>query len=148
MDIKDATLEQLRAENPALYDSIMKASVDSERQRIEEHPTIGVSIVEKVGLSEEIKEMIRHHHERYDGRGYPDKLDHTAVSFEAYILGVADAFDAMTSDRPYRSGMSEAKAMSILLEESGKQFHPAVVETLQSILMSQKEKVKEHAVEA
>ena len=121
---------------------------DEERQRIEEHPTIGVSIVEKVGLSEEIKEMIRHHHERYDGRGYPDKLDHTAVSFEAYILGVADAFDAMTSDRPYRSGMSEAKAMSILLEESGKQFHPAVVETLQSILMSQKEKVKEHAVEA
>ncbi len=112
---------------------------EQERQRIEEHPAIGVNIVEKVGLSEEVKEMIRHHHERYDGNGYPDKLDHTAVSFEAYILGVADAFDAMTSDRPYRCGMSEEKAMSILLEESGKQFHPAVVQTLQKILQEQKE---------
>jgi len=121
---------------------------DEERNRIEEHPTIGVSIVEKVGLSEEIKEMIRHHHERYDGRGYPDKLDHTAVSFEAYILGVADAFDAMTSDRPYRAGMSEERAMSILLEESGKQFHPAIVETLQKILLSQKEQAKEQTIEA
>jgi putative nucleotidyltransferase with HDIG domain len=114
-----------------------------ERQRIEEHPTIGVSIVEKVGLSEEIKEMIRHHHERYDGMGYPDKLDHTSVSFEAYILGVADAFDAMTSDRPYRAGMSEEKAISILIEESGKQFHPAAVETFLSIIHSQKEKKTE-----
>ncbi len=121
---------------------------DEERKRIEEHPTIGVSIVEKVGLSEEIKEMIRHHHERYDGRGYPDKLDHTAVSFEAYILGVADAFDAMTSDRPYRAGMSEERAMSILLEESGKQFHPAIVDTLQQILLTQKEQAKEHSIEA
>ena len=116
---------------------------EEERLRIEEHPTIGVSIVEKVGLSDEIKEMIRHHHERYDGKGYPDKLDHTAVSFEAYILGVADAFDAMTSDRPYRSGMSEEKAMSILVEESGKQFHPAVVETFLAIIQSQKEQKTE-----
>jgi putative nucleotidyltransferase with HDIG domain len=116
---------------------------EEERRRIEEHPAIGVSIVEKVGLSEEIKEMIRHHHERYDGRGYPDKLDHTSVSFEAYILGVADAFDAMTSDRPYRAGMSEEKAISILIEESGKQFHPAVVETFISIIHSQKEQKAE-----
>ncbi len=111
---------------------------EDEFRRIEEHPAIGVSIVEKVGLSDEIKEMIRHHHERYDGRGYPDRLDHTLVSFEAYILGVADAFDAMTSDRPYRSGMSEEKALSILVEESGKQFHPAVVETFLAINRSQK----------
>ena len=121
---------------------------DEERLRIEEHPTIGVSIVEKVGLSEEIKEMIRHHHERYDGKGYPDRLDHTEVSFEAYILGVADAFDAMTSDRPYRAGMSEEKALSILTEESGKQFHPAVVETLKKLLLNQKAQAKEQAIEA
>ncbi len=112
---------------------------EEERRRIEEHPAIGVSIVEKVGLSEAIKEMIRHHHERYDGMGYPDKLDHTSVSFEAYILGVADAFDAMTSDRPYRAGMSEEKALSILVEESGKQFHPAVVEAFITVHQSQKE---------
>lgn len=112
---------------------------DEERQRIEQHPTIGVSIVEKVGLSESVKEMIRHHHERYDGKGYPDRLDHTSVSFEAYILGVADAFDAMTSDRPYRSGMSEEKALSILTEESGKQFHPAVVQAFAAYLQTQRE---------
>jgi putative nucleotidyltransferase with HDIG domain len=111
-----------------------------ERKRIEEHPAIGVSIVEKVGLSEEIKEMIRHHHERYDGQGYPDHLDHKDVSFEAYILGVADAFDAMTSDRPYRAGMSEEQAMTILKEESGKQFHPEIVKLFISIQQEEKER--------
>lgn len=111
-----------------------------ERRRIEEHPTIGVSIVEKVGLSDEIKEMIRHHHERYDGQGYPDHLSHSKVSFEAFILGVADAFDAMTSDRPYRAGMTTEKALSILKEESGHQFHPDVVNAFVPLVEAQKEK--------
>jgi len=108
-----------------------------EQKRIQEHPLIGVETVRRVGISEEIVEMIRHHHERYEGGGYPDGLDHTKVSFEAYILGVADAFDAMTSDRPYRTAMSTHVAMTILEKESGKQFHPDVVRAMRDYLYAQ-----------
>lgn len=108
-----------------------------EQKRIQEHPLIGVETVKRVGISEEITEMIRHHHERYEGGGYPDGLDHTKVSFEAYILGVADAFDAMTSDRPYRTAMSTHVAMTILEKESGKQFHPDVVRAMRDYMYAQ-----------
>lgn len=108
-----------------------------EQKRIQEHPLIGVETVKRVGISEEITEMIRHHHERYEGGGYPDGLDYTKVSFEAYILGVADAFDAMTSDRPYRTAMSTHVAMTILEKESGKQFHPEVVRAMKDYLYAQ-----------
>ena len=108
-----------------------------EQKRIQEHPLIGVETVQRVGISDEITEMIRHHHERYEGGGYPDGFDHTKVSFEAYILGVADAFDAMTSDRPYRTAMSTHVAMTILEKESGKQFHPEVVRAMRDYLYAQ-----------
>ena len=108
-----------------------------EQKRIQEHPLIGVETVKRVGISEEITEMIRHHHERYEGGGYPDGLDYTKVSFEAYILGVADAFDAMTSDRPYRTAMSTHVAMTILEKESGKQFHPEVVRAMKEYIYAQ-----------
>lgn len=108
-----------------------------EQKRIQEHPLIGVETVKRVGISEEITEMIRHHHERYEGGGYPDGFDYTKVSFEAYILGVADAFDAMTSDRPYRTAMSTQVAMTILEKESGKQFHPEVVCAMKNSLYEQ-----------
>ena len=99
-----------------------------ERRRIEEHPLIGVNIVDKVHISPEIHELILHHHERYDGKGYPDRLGNGEVSFGAFILGVADAYDAMTSDRPYRRGMSPEQAMEILKEGRGSQFHPEAVD--------------------
>ena len=108
-----------------------------EQKRIQEHPLIGVETVRRVGISEEIVEMIRHHHERYEGGGYPDGFDHTKVSFEAYILGVADAFDAMTSDRPYRTAMSTHVAMTILEKESGKQFHPDIVRAMRDYMYAQ-----------
>jgi len=108
-----------------------------EQKRIQEHPLIGVETVQRVGISDEITEMIRHHHERYEGGGYPDGLDFTKVSFEAYILGVADAIDAMTSDRPYRTAMSTHVAMTILEKESGKQFHPEVVRAMKDYLYAQ-----------
>jgi len=108
-----------------------------EEQKRIQAPLIGVETVQRVGISDEITEMIRHHHERYEGGGYPDGLDHTKVSFEAYILGVADAFDAMTSDRPYRTAMSTHVAMTILEKESGKQFHPEVVRAMKDYLYAQ-----------
>lgn len=95
--------------------------------RIEEHPAIGVEIVQKVGLSGDVTDMIRHHHERYDGQGYPDRMRPENLSISPYILGVADAFDAMTSTRPYRASLSMDRAIAIVRAESGKQFHPLVV---------------------
>lgn len=101
-----------------------------ERRKMQEHPVIGVRIVEQVGLAPEIVEIIRQHHERPDGKGYPQGLGADKIVLGARILGVADAFDAMTSDRPYRKGMPRERAIEILHEESGRQFDPVVVEAL------------------
>jgi putative nucleotidyltransferase with HDIG domain len=101
-----------------------------ERRKMQEHPSIGVKIVEQVGLSHQVVEIIRQHHERPDGKGYPDGLVAEKISQGAKILGVADAYDAMTSDRPYRMGMPRERAIEILIEETGKQFDPAAVEAI------------------
>lgn len=101
-----------------------------ERRKMQEHPSIGVKIVGQVGLSREVVEIIRQHHERPDGKGYPDGLTADKITQGAKILGVADAYDAMTSDRPYRKGMPRERAIEILLEENGKQFDPAAVDAI------------------
>ena len=74
--------------------------------------------------------IVRHHHEAWDGRGYPDGLKGLAIPFGARVLAVADGFDAMTSDRPYRPGMSVAKAAGILRQGRGLQWDPQVVDAL------------------
>lgn len=101
-----------------------------ERNKMQEHPMIGVKIVEQVGLAPEVIEIIRQHHERPDGKGYPYGLTAENICQGAKILGVADAFDAMTSDRPYRKGMPQERAIEILREETDKQFDPAAVQAL------------------
>ena len=101
-----------------------------ERRKMQEHPMIGVKIVEQVGLAAEVVEIIRQHHERPDGKGYPNGIPAEQISLGARILGVADAFDAMTSDRPYRMGMPQERAIQILKEETGKQFDASAVEAL------------------
>jgi putative two-component system response regulator len=70
---------------------------------------------------------IRHHHERWDGTGYPDALGGETIPLQVRILSVADVFDALTSDRPYRDAMSIGDAMEIITREAGRQFDPAVV---------------------
>lgn len=109
-----------------------------ERAKMQQHPMIGVKIVEQVGLTPEVVEMIRDHHERIDGKGYPGGIPGDRMALGARILGVADAFDAMTSDRPYRKGMPEERAIEILREESGKQFDGQIVEALIAALEERK----------
>jgi putative two-component system response regulator len=70
---------------------------------------------------------IRHHHERWDGTGYPDTLGGETIPMQVRILSVADVFDALTSDRPYRQAMSAAEATEFITHQSGQQFDPAVV---------------------
>jgi putative two-component system response regulator len=74
--------------------------------------------------------MVRHHHEQWDGHGYPDGLAGTSIPFGARILAVADTFDALTSDRPYRSGMTVARAIEILEQGAGTQWDSRVVATM------------------
>ena len=101
-----------------------------EREHIEAHPVIGANITAQVKFDEEIIDMVRHHHERFDGTGYPDKLKGEDISRNARILAVADALDAMLSDRPYRKGMEVEKALRLIREASGTQFDPGVVAAL------------------
>jgi len=74
--------------------------------------------------------LVRHHHERWDGGGYPDGLSGTRIPMGARILAVADAFDAITSDRVYRRSRTVAQALEILVENSGRQFDPDVANAL------------------
>lgn len=98
------------------------------------HPIIGMKILEPIDFLKDVRTCIGQHHERYDGLGYPHHIKHNDQLLESRIIGVADAFDAMTSDRPYRKALSLDVAITELTENSGTQFDPAVVEVFTTIL--------------
>lgn len=99
-----------------------------EYQEIQKHPEKGANILSAVSMFKEVVPLIRSHHERIDGCGYPDRLRGDQIPFLARILAVADAFDAMTSNRLYRSKLSLDEAVEQLKKGAGTQFDPAVVE--------------------
>ena len=94
---------------------------------IKQHPVIGDEICRPLRSLRRLLAGIRNHHERYDGRGYPDGLAGENIPLEARVLAIADTYDAMTSNRPYRSGMSHKKAISILRANEGPQWDPALI---------------------
>jgi putative nucleotidyltransferase with HDIG domain len=99
---------------------------DEEFATIKRHPVDGARMVEALG-DDELTAMVRHHHERLDGGGYPDGLVGGAVPLGARVIAVADTFDALTSNRPYRTGCRHKKALDILRAEAGTQLDPDVV---------------------
>lgn len=101
-----------------------------EFDEIKRHPIKGAMILSAVSMFEDIVPCVRHHHEHYDGQGYPDGLAGEEIELFARIIGVADAFDAMTSDRQYRTHLSLSDAKNQLREGAGTQFDPDVVERL------------------
>jgi putative nucleotidyltransferase with HDIG domain len=102
---------------------------DAEWQEIRRHPEIGARILEHAHLKD-IAAWVLRHHERIDGRGYPDGLAADAIPLEARVLAVADAYEAMTADRPYRAGLPRSAAEAELREGAGTQFDPDVVDAL------------------
>ena len=103
---------------------------DDEFYLMKMHATLGAEIVGAIPGASRLQKMVRHHHERYDGRGYPDELRAEVVPLGARILGIAEAFANMTMDRPYASARDTAEALMELERVSGSQFDPALVRVL------------------
>ena len=103
---------------------------ESEWNVVRSHSAWGAELIEKIPGLERVARIVLHHHERYDGRGYPDGLEGEDIPTESRILAVADAFVAMTEDRPYRRALSVDAAFRELGAHSGLQFDPAVVDVL------------------
>jgi putative nucleotidyltransferase with HDIG domain len=106
---------------------------EEEFKKIKEHTIIGAKIIEPVEFLKKSYKAIYHHHERYNGEGYPDGLKGKDIPIFSRIIAVADAYDAMNSDRPYRKKLNRNKILRELQDQSGKQFDPEVVKAFISI---------------
>jgi response regulator RpfG family c-di-GMP phosphodiesterase/HAMP domain-containing protein len=107
---------------------------DDEYAIIKKHPAIGARILEPIASYKDIQPMVLQHHERYDGKGYPGGLSGDEIDIGARILAVADTFDAVTSDRPYRKGWAIDRAIDVIAKVAGHQFDPEVVEAFLKIM--------------
>jgi putative nucleotidyltransferase with HDIG domain len=105
-----------------------------EYEIMKEHPVIGARIVQSVGALNGVVSIVKHHHERFDGSGYPDRLKATDIPLGARIIGVVDTYGAMTEDRVYRPAPGHRKAVEELISLSGKQFDPEIVSTFLRLL--------------
>jgi len=105
-----------------------------ERRSMQAHPVISADIMQPIELLAEAAEIVRHHHEHWDGTGYPGGLKGEEIPIGARVVLVADAFDAMTTDRPYRRGRSKQEALKVLKDHAGEQFDAGVVRALETIL--------------
>jgi HD-GYP domain-containing protein (c-di-GMP phosphodiesterase class II) len=105
---------------------------------LERHPQIGFRMLDSLGI-EPVADWILHHHERWDGTGYPDRLPGPEIPLGSRIIFVVDAYDAMTSDRVYRGRLAQHEALAELQRCAGTQFDPAVVAALAEELVLEPE---------
>jgi diguanylate cyclase (GGDEF)-like protein/putative nucleotidyltransferase with HDIG domain len=138
--MSDAELETLAS--AALLHDIGKVSVPEsiltkpgrltphEMRQVERHPAVGAEIVQALPFRQSLAPVIRYHHERWDGRGYPDGLNREEIPLGARILATVDCYDALTTDRPYRKALTHREAATFLSRESGQMFDPDVVDAL------------------
>ncbi|WP_453991664.1 HD domain-containing phosphohydrolase [Bacillus nitroreducens] len=127
---------------------LMKPSklTNEEFEVIKTHPVVGAEAVKNIeGLKGNIS-VIRSHHERWDGKGYPDNLQGENIPYLARIVAIADAFDAMTSSRSYRSALPVEEAFKRIIEGKGTQFDPKLVESFKKVFPSWVESIKKHGV--
>ena len=117
-------------------DSILRKTdklTDLEFATIKTHPLIGADLLSEHPLANFVLDVVLHHHERLDGRGYPHGLDGDGLSLNAQLICLADAFDALTSSRPYRKGTKIEDALALLMKDSGAQFNPGLLEALKAL---------------
>lgn len=109
---------------------------------IKSHPETGYNILKDVKNLKDIVYVVKHHHERYDGKGYPSGTSGEELSLDVYIVQLADCIDAMATDRPYRKALSDEEILNEVMANSGSQFHPKVVDAYLSYL-KRKNKIKQ-----
>jgi len=138
-----------RLEQAAVLHDIGKIGIDigllhkeeklshSDIEILRQHPVIGGRILEPIAFLREVREIIEQHHERFDGKGYPHGLSGEEVLLEARILAVADTYDAMTSDRPYRKALPHQVAIQEIIDHSGSQFDPTVASAFVSMFQDE-----------
>lgn len=107
---------------------------DAEWQMIQQHPVWGAQMLSPLNELNKVDLLVRHHHERYDGKGYPDNLSGNDIPLGARIIAVADSFDAMTTHRPYRKAKTIPEALLELEKHSGTQFDPEIVKAFREII--------------
>ncbi len=105
----------------------------AERAIVEQHPLTGWEIVRDIDFLGAARDVIRSHHERWDGNGYPDRLAGTDIPLSARVFAVADTLDALTTNRPYRRASSFAKARAIIVRDSGTHFDPQIIEAYETL---------------
>jgi HD-GYP domain-containing protein (c-di-GMP phosphodiesterase class II) len=118
-------------------DNILKKAdslEDMEMNKAKDHPIIGSEILGEIEELSEVASIVRHHHERYDGKGYPDGLKADAIPLFSRILFILDAYEALASDRVYRKGMSRNQALDEIKKNSGTQFDPEMVKIFLSTI--------------
>ena len=123
-----------RSRSPARSSTSPARSIPGERAEVEQHTLIGERILEPIEFLAPIRPIVRHAHERWDGSGYPDGLAGEEIPLGARILFACDAYDAMTTDRPYRAAMPAEEARRELRSCAGSQFDPVVVGALIEVL--------------
>jgi len=111
---------------------------EEETKRMQEHPTVGTTILQPIKELEDAILGVKYHHEKYDGSGYPDGLKGNQIPLIASIISVADTFDAMTTDRPYRRGLSKEEAVKEIERVSGRQLDPEVTKALAELFQEGK----------
>jgi len=108
-----------------------------EWQLVQQHTLLGSEIVNELEFPIEVRPMIRNHHEHFDGTGYPDALRGDEIPVAARILCIADAFDALTTDRSYRPAFPTEQALNIMQSEAGRVFDPDMFEVFKRLLQPQ-----------
>lgn len=147
LNLSDRRIENIK--NAAILHDIGKIGIDDqilkkpgkltdeEYQKIKEHPTIGAEILKGVNFLKEVTNIVKYHHERYDGKGYPDGLKENEIPTEAAILAIADVYDAMTSDRPYRKALSKEVALGEIEKNAGTQFNPEFAKVFVKVMRNE-----------
>ena len=107
---------------------------DDEYKEVQKHSALSAEIISKINFLSHKSEIVRHHHERYEGTGYPDGLAGEAIPLASRILAIADAYDAMITDRPFRSAKTHLEALRELEDLAGRQFDPALVAQFRTVL--------------
>ncbi|MEK6275290.1 MAG: HD-GYP domain-containing protein [Actinomycetota bacterium] len=125
----------------SIPDSILQKPgplTDEEFEVIKEHPMSGDKLLVELGFGDEVRHLVRNHHERLDGSGYPSGAESSLISFDARILAVCDVYDALISRRVYREAWTHERAVALLREESGTSLDPKCVAALERVLSSER----------